>query len=68
MCCAKLGSPVPVPSAQELNLYRAKCSMLFHYDWISIPLVYTQVGTHKPHGPPEARSQFLPPHNGREAP
>ncbi|KAM9283132.1 LOW QUALITY PROTEIN: bestrophin-4 [Morus bassanus] len=28
----------------ELNLYRAKCSMLFH-DWISIPLVYTQVVT-----------------------
>ncbi|KAG2461848.1 BEST2 protein, partial [Polypterus senegalus] len=27
----------------ELNNYRAKCSMLFHYDWISIPLVYTQV-------------------------
>ncbi|KYO46426.1 hypothetical protein Y1Q_0006536 [Alligator mississippiensis] len=29
----------------ELNLYRAKCSLLFHYDWISIPLVYTQVVT-----------------------
>ncbi|XP_009477727.1 bestrophin-4 [Pelecanus crispus] len=29
----------------ELNLFRAKCSMLFHYDWISIPLVYTQVVT-----------------------
>ncbi|XP_028589452.2 bestrophin-4 [Podarcis muralis] len=29
----------------ELNLYRSKCSMLFHYDWISIPLVYTQVVT-----------------------
>ncbi len=29
---------------QELNKYRAKCSLLFHYDWISIPLVYTQVG------------------------
>ncbi|NWI28922.1 BEST4 protein, partial [Sula dactylatra] len=29
----------------ELNLYRAKCSMLFHYDWISIPLVYMQVVT-----------------------
>nr|XP_051712506.1 bestrophin-4 isoform X2 [Oryctolagus cuniculus] len=28
---------------EELNKYRAKCSMLFHYDWISIPLVYTQV-------------------------
>ncbi|XP_036421302.1 bestrophin-4 [Colossoma macropomum] len=29
----------------ELNNYRAKCSMLFHYDWISIPMVYTQVVT-----------------------
>ncbi|XP_061587032.1 bestrophin-4 [Cololabis saira] len=29
----------------ELNSYRAKCSLLFHYDWISIPLVYTQVVT-----------------------
>ncbi|XP_063075070.1 bestrophin-4 [Engraulis encrasicolus] len=29
----------------ELNKYRGKCSMLFHYDWISIPLVYTQVVT-----------------------
>ncbi|XP_071983272.1 bestrophin-4 [Engystomops pustulosus] len=29
----------------ELNKYRAKCSMLFHYDWISFPLVYTQVVT-----------------------
>ncbi|KFQ00382.1 Bestrophin-4, partial [Leptosomus discolor] len=41
----KSGSPTVVLSAQELNLYRAKCSMLFHYDWISIPLVYTQVVT-----------------------
>ncbi|ELW62159.1 bestrophin-4 [Tupaia chinensis] len=30
---------------EELNKYRGKCSMLFHYDWISIPLVYTQVVT-----------------------
>ncbi|XP_030219932.1 bestrophin-2 [Gadus morhua] len=30
---------------EELNKYRAKCSLLFHYDWISIPLVYTQVVT-----------------------
>lgn len=28
---------------QELNAFRSKCGMLFHYDWISIPLVYTQV-------------------------
>ncbi|XP_059847825.1 uncharacterized protein LOC132406324 isoform X2 [Hypanus sabinus] len=31
--------------AWELNTFRAKCSLLFHYDWISIPLVYTQVVT-----------------------
>lgn len=29
---------------QELNRFRANCSLLFHYDWISVPLVYTQVG------------------------
>ncbi|XP_016522139.1 bestrophin-2 isoform X2 [Poecilia formosa] len=28
---------------QELNAFRGKCSMLFHYDMISVPLVYTQV-------------------------
>lgn len=32
------------PPRQELNRFRAKCSLLFHYDWISVPLVYTQVG------------------------
>ncbi|XP_056388412.1 bestrophin-4 [Hyla sarda] len=32
-------------SLVELNNYRAKCSLLFHYDWISVPLVYTQVVT-----------------------
>ncbi|KAM8879255.1 bestrophin-2a [Spinachia spinachia] len=30
---------------QELNGFRGKCSMLFHYDMISVPLVYTQVVT-----------------------
>ncbi|XP_037674443.1 bestrophin-2 [Choloepus didactylus] len=30
---------------EELNMFRAKCGMLFHYDWISVPLVYTQVVT-----------------------
>ncbi|XP_070270100.1 bestrophin-2a isoform X2 [Myotis yumanensis] len=30
---------------EELTVFRGKCSMLFHYDWISIPLVYTQVVT-----------------------
>lgn len=28
---------------QELNKYWAKGSMLFLYDWISIPLVYNRV-------------------------
>ncbi|KYO27169.1 bestrophin-1 [Alligator mississippiensis] len=30
---------------EELNTFRGNCSMLFHYDWISVPLVYTQVVT-----------------------
>ncbi|XP_053154611.1 bestrophin-2 [Hemicordylus capensis] len=30
---------------EELNLFRGNCSMLYHYDWISVPLVYTQVVT-----------------------
>uniref|UniRef100_G1Q4L9 Bestrophin n=1 Tax=Myotis lucifugus TaxID=59463 RepID=G1Q4L9_MYOLU len=30
---------------EELTVFRGKCSMLFHYDWINIPLVYTQVVT-----------------------
>nr|XP_012645890.1 bestrophin-2 [Microcebus murinus] len=30
---------------EELNVFRGKCGMLFHYDWISVPLVYTQVVT-----------------------
>ncbi|XP_061472709.1 bestrophin-2 isoform X2 [Rhineura floridana] len=28
---------------EELNVFRGNCSMLYHYDWISVPLVYTQV-------------------------
>lgn len=28
---------------QEFNEFRAKCGLLWSYDWISIPLVYTQV-------------------------
>ncbi|KAM8987150.1 bestrophin-2a isoform 2-T2 [Ara ararauna] len=28
---------------EELNRFRGHCSLLFHYDWISVPLVYTQV-------------------------
>ncbi|XP_073716776.1 bestrophin-2a [Misgurnus anguillicaudatus] len=30
---------------EELNDFRGKCSMLFHFDMISVPLVYTQVVT-----------------------
>ncbi|KAM6111687.1 bestrophin-2a-like [Phoenicopterus ruber ruber] len=30
---------------EELNRFRGHCSLLFHYDWISVPLVYTQVVT-----------------------
>ncbi|XP_053572006.1 bestrophin-2 [Bombina bombina] len=30
---------------KELNTFRGNCGMLFHYDWISVPLVYTQVVT-----------------------
>ncbi|XP_071032455.1 bestrophin-2a-like [Oncorhynchus clarkii lewisi] len=30
---------------EELNHFRGNCSMLFHYDMISVPLVYTQVVT-----------------------
>ncbi|NXX20189.1 BEST3 protein, partial [Podargus strigoides] len=27
----------------EMNKYRSWCSLLFGYDWVGIPLVYTQV-------------------------
>ncbi|GIY03412.1 bestrophin-2 [Caerostris extrusa] len=30
---------------EELNEFRSKCGLLWGYDWISIPLVYTQVVT-----------------------
>ncbi|KAK9875904.1 hypothetical protein WA026_009690 [Henosepilachna vigintioctopunctata] len=30
---------------EELNNFRSKCGTLLNYDWISIPLVYTQVVT-----------------------
>ncbi|CAO2581709.1 Best3 [Lemmus lemmus] len=29
----------------EMNRYRSWCSLLFGYDWVGIPLVYTQVPT-----------------------
>ncbi|XP_076336188.1 bestrophin-4-like isoform X2 [Tachypleus tridentatus] len=30
---------------EELHVYRGNCGMLYSYDWISVPLVYTQVVT-----------------------
>ncbi|XP_044253869.1 bestrophin-3-like [Tribolium madens] len=30
---------------EELNLFRSKCGGMLDYDWISVPLVYTQVVT-----------------------
>lgn len=30
---------------EELNQFRAKCSLLWCYDWVTVPLVYTQVVT-----------------------
>lgn len=35
-------------------MFRGKCSMLFHYDWISIPLVYTQVIPQRLHVDPSS--------------
>lgn len=29
----------------ELNIFRGGCGGMLNYDWISIPLVYTQVGS-----------------------
>ena len=29
----------------EMHIFRGNCGMLFSYDWVSIPLVYTQVVT-----------------------
>ena len=29
---------------QELNAYRILLQTLFNYDWVNVPLVYTQVG------------------------
>ncbi|XP_002715726.4 bestrophin-4 isoform X2 [Oryctolagus cuniculus] len=56
---------------EELNKYRAKCSMLFHYDWISIPLVYTQVVTiavYSFFGLSLVGRQFLEPETGAAKP
>ncbi|CAF90002.1 unnamed protein product [Tetraodon nigroviridis] len=30
---------------QEMNLFRTSCSTLFGYDWVGVPLVYTQAGS-----------------------
>lgn len=30
---------------EELNIFRSKCGGMLDYDWISVPLVYTQVVT-----------------------
>lgn len=30
---------------QEMNALRTQCGQLYAYDWISVPLVYTQVRT-----------------------
>ena len=32
---------------QELNDFRSKCGTLLKFDWISLPLVYTQVSVYK---------------------
>lgn len=48
------GTPKSVPTAhslsplQELNTLRSQCGRLYGYDWISIPLVYTQVSRDPP--------------------
>lgn len=44
-CCT-----VTLVLKQELNAFRGKCSMLFHYDMISVPLVYTQVSQREGEG------------------
>ncbi|XP_024902123.1 bestrophin-1 isoform X1 [Pteropus alecto] len=33
------------PAPQEMNTLRTQCGQLYAYDWISVPLVYTQVVT-----------------------
>lgn len=33
------------PAPQEMNTLRTQCGQLYAYDWISVPLVYTQVST-----------------------
>lgn len=38
-------TPTLPTAPQEMNILRTQCGHLFAYDWISIPLVYTQVRT-----------------------
>lgn len=37
--------PCLPPAPQEMSFLRTQCGHLFAYDWISVPLVYTQVRT-----------------------
>ncbi|XP_039109455.1 bestrophin-1 [Hyaena hyaena] len=42
----RIRDPVLLQSLlNEMNILRTQCGLLFAYDWISIPLVYTQVVT-----------------------
>ncbi|XP_039554139.1 bestrophin-2-like, partial [Passer montanus] len=41
----RIGDDCALKLLMELSRFRAQCSLLFHYDWISVPLVYTQVVT-----------------------
>lgn len=36
-------TPTLPPAPQEMNTLRTQCGQLYAYDWISVPLVYTQV-------------------------
>lgn len=38
-------TPTLPPAPQEMNTLRTQCGQLYAYDWISVPLVYTQVRT-----------------------
>lgn len=33
---------------QEMNLFRTSCATLFGYDWVGVPLVYTQASFSPP--------------------
>lgn len=42
-CCQSIFNNTALRVSQEFNEFRAKCGLLWSYDWISIPLAYTQV-------------------------